>query len=369
MTDVAPSSSSPVETLLDGEPYGLSAAQKPAVLLPILTELTRHHYRNCEPYRRIVDAMFGGLRPAYGSFADLPFVPVSLFKEMELRSIPPESVFRVLTSSGTTGQAVSRVFLDQRTSARQAKALVRIMQHFLGKQRLPMVILDHPEVVKSRESFSARGAGILGLMQFGRQPIYAFRSDMSFDVDAVEKYLRAHEGQPVLFFGFTFMVWQHGVTALQALERRLPKTKGILIHSGGWKKLESARVDAATFNAAAGEFLGLERVINFYGMVEQVGSVFFENELGCLHTPAFAEVIVRDPFTLQPLPAGRRGLIQVISVLPESYPGHSLLTEDLGEWVGADEPAAGIPGRFFRVQGRAPRSEIRGCSDTYAAQP
>jgi hypothetical protein len=188
---------------------------------------------------------------------------------------------------------------------------------------------------------------------------------MTFDVEAVENYLLAHRGQPVLFFGFTFMVWQHGVVALQALNRKLPMTRGILIHSGGWKKLESARVDAATFNIAAREALGVERVINFYGMVEQVGSVFFENDLGCLHTPVFADVIVRDPFTLQPLPAGQRGLIQVISVLPQSYPGHSLLTEDIGEWVGADQANAGMPGRFFRVHGRAPRSEVRGCSDTY----
>jgi hypothetical protein len=107
-------------------------------------------------------------------------------------------------------------------------------------------------------------------------------------------------------------------------------------------------------------------VINFYGMVEQVGSVFFENQLGQLHTPVFAEVIVRDPHTLRPLPAGRRGILQVLSILPKSYPGHSLLTEDLGSWTGLDETAAGMPGRFFNVVGRAPQSEVRGCSDTYA---
>ncbi len=353
------------ESLLDGEPYGLAAPDKAAALLPALTELTRHHYARCAPYRRAVDAVFGGLRAEYASLADLPFLPVSLFKEAELRSIAKEEVFRVLTSSGTTGQSVSRVFLDQATSGRQAKALVRIMQHFLGKQRLPMVILDHPDVVQNRASFSARGAGILGLMQFGRQPLYAYRSDMTFDVESVTNYLAAHRDQPVLFFGFTFMAWQHGIAALQALGQKLPRTKGILIHSGGWKKLESSRVDAATFNAAARETLGVERVLNFYGMVEQVGSVFFENAKGCLHTPVFADVIVRDPFTLQPLPPGKRGLIQVLSMLPHSYPGHSLLTEDLGECIGVDEADAGMPGRFFKVHGRAPRSEIRGCSDTY----
>ena len=354
-----------VEQLLAGPPFGMSEAEKRSVLLPALDTLTRHHYARSEVYRSVIDAAFGGLKPtAYADLEELPFIPVSLFKQFELRSIPPDEIFRVMSSSGTTGQAVSRVFLDRETAARQGKALVRIMQQFIGKERLPMVILDHPGAVQSRESFSARGAGILGLMQFGRQPVYAFRDDMSFDVEMVERYLLAHAGKPVLFFGFTFMVWQHGLAALKALGRTLPGTRGILIHSGGWKKLESARVDPAIFAAQARQWLGVERVINFYGMVEQVGSVFFENPRGALHAPTFADVIVRDPFTLKPLPSGSPGLVQVLSILPSSYPGHSLLTEDLGAWQGKDD-VEGMGGRYFHVTGRAPRSEIRGCSDTY----
>jgi len=353
-----------VDQLLAGAPYGLGGAEKQAVLLSVLGALTRSHYERCEIYRRVVDGVFGGLKERYEALADLPFIPVSLFKQFELRSVPTEEIFRVLTSSGTTGQAVSRIFLDHATAARQAKALVRIMQHFIGKDRWPMVILDHPGVIKNRESFSARGAGILGLMQFGRQPIYALKDDMSFDVELVEAYLNQQHGRPVLFFGFTFMAWLHGISALAAMDRRLISNRGVLIHSGGWKKLEAARVDAAAFNVGACERLGVERVINFYGMVEQVGSVFFENEVGALQTPVFADVIIRDPFTLRPLPAGKSGLIQVLSMLPQSYPGHSLLTEDLGEWLGEDSPG-GMAGRFFRVSGRAPRSEVRGCSDTY----
>lgn len=356
------------DSLLAGNPFGEGQVEKERALLPALDQLTRAHYATCEPYRRAVDAVFGGLKSHYPALADLPFIPVSLFKQFEMRSVPREAVFRVLTSSGTTGQAVSRIYLDRETAGRQAKALVRIMQHFIGKDRLPMIILDHPGVVKDRESFSARGAGILGLMQFGRQPVYALRDDMSFDHETVARYLESHAGRPVLFFGFTFMAWQHAITALQAAGKKLPASAGILIHSGGWKKLESARVDAGAFNAAAQATLGVERVINFYGMVEQVGSVFFENRLGCLHAPVFADVIVRDPVTLQPLPPGRQGLIQVLSLLPQSYPGHSLLTEDMGALAGLDDAAAGMAGRFFRVEGRAPRSEVRGCSDTYVQQ-
>ena len=51
--------------------------------------------------------------------------------------------------------------------------------------------------------------------------------------------------------------------------------------------------------------------------------------------------------------------------LPRSYPGHSLLTEDLGVLLGEDDCPCGRKGKYFKVTGRVPRAEVRGCSDTY----
>jgi hypothetical protein len=63
---------------------------------------------------------------------------------------------------------------------------------------------------------------------------------------------------------------------------------------------------------------------------------------------------------------GSTGLIQVLSVLPKSYPGHSLLTEDLGTILGQDDCSCGWNGKYFKVLGRIPQAELRGCSDTFA---
>ncbi len=73
---------------------------------------------------------------------------------------------------------------------------------------------------------------------------------------------------------------------------------GILVHSGGWKKLQEAAVDPDTFRRRVHAVTGVGRVINFYGMVEQVGGVYFENPIHHLHAPIFSEVIIRDPLTL-----------------------------------------------------------------------
>ena len=62
---------------------------------------------------------------------------------------------------------------------------------------------------------------------------------------------------------------------------------------------------------------------------------------------------------------GETGLIQVSSVLPRSYPGHVLLTEDEGRILGEDDCPCGRKGKYFEILGRVKRAEVRGCSDTY----
>ena len=56
-------------------------------------------------------------------------------------------------------------------------------------------------------------------------------------------------------------------------------------------------------------------------------------------------------------------MIQLLSVLPTSYPGHNILTEDLGMILGEDDCDCGKMGKRFKVFGRLKKSEIRGCSD------
>lgn len=341
--------------------YSLDQTAKQRALSTIFKLLHEHHVGHCQAYKRLAKV---SSQPD-NTLASLPYLSVRLFKEMALKSVPDRDVFRVLQSSGTTGQRPARVFLDKATSARQSKALVSIMQSFIGKQRLPMLIIDCPSVLKSQQ-FSARAAGIQGMMFFGRKPVYALNDNMSLNLAAIDQFVQEYAGQPVLLFGFTFMVWIYFVQAMQREGKRISLPYGVLIHSGGWKKLIDQQVTNETFKAGLTNTCSIHRVHNFYGMAEQVGSVFVECEAGHLHCPDIAEVITRHPRTLEPSPIGVEGIIQVLSALPTSYPGFSLLTEDLGIVLGIDDCSCQRKGKYFRVQGRIPQSEVRGCSDTFS---
>jgi len=360
-----PSNSDPAE-LLSAPPFGVARDDKRRALTEALNALTTLHRERCEPYARALRVMHPSGAPA-ASPEDVPFLPVTVFKTHTLRSVPEAEVFKVLTSSGTTGQVPSRIYLDRDTATRQTRALAHIMTSVLGPQRLPMVLIDTKSVFQNRQSFSARGAGLLGMANFGRDHFYALDDEMRLDEAGLAAFLEKYSGKPLLVFGFTFMIWLYFLRAAERMKADL--SQATLIHSGGWKKLADQAVDNPRFKAALRDATGLARVYNFYGMVEQVGSVFVECDAGVLHAPSFADVIARDVRTLEPAPFGVEGVLQVVSVLPTSYPGHSLLTEDLGTVLGEDDCACGRKGRYFAVRGRVARSEVRGCSDTHAPSP
>ena len=109
-----------------------------------------------------------------------------------------------------------------------------------------------------------------------------------------------------------------------------------IIHIGGWKKLEDLKISPKRLVSQCREIFGVEGgdVVDFYGFTEQAGMIYPTCEAGQRHVPVWGEVIVRDQMSLKPLPPGKEGLLQFVSPIQTSYPGHSVLTEDVGFIVG-----------------------------------
>lgn len=350
-----------LKQIMQLEPTQVTQAEKSRRLLTVLNCLHQHHQNHCQIYKNICVA--NQQQGPANSLEELPYLAVRLFKQLELRSIEPEQTFKVLQSSGTTSQTPAQVFLDKDTSSRQSKTLVSILQRTIGKQRLPMLIIDSPSIVKDPK-FSARAAGIQGLAFFGRDHCYALDDNMQLNWPVIEEFASKYADKPVLIFGFTFMLWAYFVQALKAQNKQLNFEQGIVLHSGGWKKLEQQQVDNATFKAEIKHTIGAHKVHNFYGMAEQVGTIFVECSHGHLHAPLLADAIVRNPYDLSVCAIGEQGIIQVLSALPTSYPGFSLLTEDLGRITAIDTCPCGHLGKTIAIDGRLPKTEVRGCSDT-----
>lgn len=360
-----------VDNLIRGPQYAMRQADKDAVLLPLLRDLCCDMAARCPPYARFLKR--SGSDPAnWQIHADIPPLPVAMFKRFRLAGVPPEMIVRELRSSTTTGREPSRIFVDKTTAFRQARALVSTLKEHLGPQRRPMLVLDVPQSVAGGAGLAARGAAIRGLENFASETVFAMHgpstSEIEPDWDCISNFLAAHADTPLLLFGFTFLVWSQFAVEAERRGLRFAVPEAVLLHSGGWKKLSAEAVSKAEFNARTAAILGCkaERILDFYGMVEQVGTVFVDCEAGHKHAPAFADVILRRPYTLAPVLPGETGIVEVLSVLPTSYPGQATITEDRGTLLGVDDCPCGRLGKYFRLEGRIEQAEVRGCSDVLA---
>ena len=370
-----------IEQFYELEPYALNREEKSRLLKDELLALTRLHQEACAPYARFLDAI-GFDEKTVSSPSDIPFFPVRLFKEIDLLSIPRENVFKTMTSSGTTGQAVSKIYVDKETAMSQQKVLLKILGDYWGKKRLPMLVIDSAATVKNRQQFTARGAAIIGLQVAAREIVYSLNEDMTLNIPAVKAFLEKYSGQRFIIFGFTSLVWMHFYQVFEKQEtvrfssesgeeielriKNYDLSEAFLMTGGGWKKLVSESVSQDLFKKKITDVLGIRHFLDHYGMVEQTGCIYAECECGHLHASIYSDVFIRDPKDFSLMKNGEKGIIQTVSVLPHSYPGHSLLTEDEGRILGEDDCPCGRKGKYIEICGRLKSAELRGCSDTYA---
>jgi hypothetical protein len=360
-----------IDALIRGPQYAARQAEKDAVLTSILRELCPEIGRHCPPYGRFLQRL-GKPSADWRNVSDVPPLPVSMFKQFLLTAVPPEKIIRELHSSSTTGQEPSRIAIDKTTAFRQTRALASILKEHLGGHRRPYLVLDAEESAATGDTLTARGAAIRGVGNFATETVFGMDKksdgDLAADWPRIEDFFSRYSQEPVLLFGFTYMVWTSFVEEAERHKVKFQASKTQLLHSGGWKKLASQAVSKEEFTRRTSGVLGCVpgSILDFYGMVEQVGTVFVDCQSGNKHAPAFADVVIRRPNTLEPVKTGETGIIEVVSVLPTSYPGQALITDDQGVLMGVDDCPCGRMGNYFRFTKRIEQAEARGCGDTFA---
>ena len=174
-----------------------------------------------------------------------------------------------------------------------------------------------------------------------------------FEFDHLHKALIAATrlGQPVALCGTAFS-FVHLLDAWADLPPlRLPKASWVL-ETGGFKS-RSREIAKTDLYRQLGHLLTVpdRSIWNEYGMSELSSQAYARGTKGLHQTPPWARVLVVDPATGREVRIGHQGLIRwfdlanIDSIL-------ALQTLDLAERTP----------RGFRILGRLPRTEARGCS-------
>ena len=357
------------DELLELAPYDGSEHSNDLFMIALREEII-FHYEHNEMYRRFCDRK---RFDPYSKFTieEIPPVSVSVFKELgfKLNSVPKEDLTLALQSSATSG-IPSTIVVDKETAKRQAKAMIKVVGEFIGKERKPFLIMDIDPRSSYRKLLGARFAAVTGYLRFANKTGYFLKADENgvsyFDVEGIQDFVsKLDPAKPVVVFGFTYILYQN---VLQSIEKsgvkiQLPQGSKI-IHIGGWKKLESEKISKELFNDRLSACFGIQPsdVIDIYGFTEQMGLNYPDCECGWKHTSTYVRVLVRDTVTREILPPGQEGLLEFVTPIPHSYPGNAVLTDDIGV-IDAGTCIDGRCGTRFKIVGRMKKAEVRGCGD------
>ena len=351
-----------INTLEQSAVFGFDKRKKNKFFLEQMKTLNLHHYKFCNAYKKIIKNLKFNIKNK-NNLEEFPMLPVKIFKKFDLKSVSDDQVSKKLVSSGTSGQELSKIYLDKINASNQVKVLGKIMASVLGNKRLPMLIVDKNQNSTDRLTFNAKSAAIYGFSIFGIKHSYLLNEDGEIDYNSLNHFLETYGNSKFLIFGFTSLIYENLIKKLSIKKIKNNFKNGILIHGGGWKKMEKIKISNKIFKKKLLDKITLKTIHNYYGLVEQTGSVFVESKkCGYFHASIFSNIFIRDnEFNI--VPNRKKGLIQLMSLLPTSYPGHNILTEDIGEIIGEDNCKCGLKGKYFLVHGRAKEAEVRGCSD------
>jgi hypothetical protein len=362
------------KAILSLKPHSLNKIKKEKIFKKALIENFNHHYKNCRLYKNFCDKK-GWSKQSNKNFnlEDFPYLPVEIFKNITLSSISKKNIVKTLKSSATSSQTPSKIIIDNLTRKRQIHSLVWLLSSRLGKKRKRFVVMDiDPKDYKiQNKEMTARSAAIRGFLNASSSHDFCmdedFKGEINLKINKLIKILKNAEkkSEDLIIFGYTYMLFIHVAKKLEKIGIKFNLPNASLLHIGGWKKLYDQSTDKKTFNKTLSKVFGLKKtnIIDCYGFTEQLGIVYLDDKDGLKRTSEISELIVRNPNTLRPCKDGEEGLLQFITPLPMSYPGNSILTDDIGKIISRKTNKNGKEGIAFQITGRRRKAEIRGCGD------
>ncbi len=329
-------------------------------------ELFALQFAHNPPYRRICEARNQTPQNIF-DWPEIPTVPTSAFKELELTSLPRSERIRVFYSSGTTEHRPSRHYHNRESMALYESSL----SPWFLKHMLPAADrgADFQFVALTPPASQAPNSSLVHMFEvicqkFGRDRfIFAgiVNSENGWNLK-IEDILKSFDqaiasNRPVVVLGTAFS-FVHLLDALEesGVQPQLP-TGSRVLETGGYKG-KSRTLPKTELHEKMERMLGIPNscIVSEYGMSElssqaydRVASVSSADRI--FHFPPWARAQVISPETGREVGEGETGLLRIFD-LANARSVMAIQTEDL-----AIRRHDG-----FELIGRAALAEPRGCS-------
>lgn len=347
-----------------------------------MRENCRFQYKNCPPYRRL--CRYFGFCPGSLKTAEelgrLPFIPTVNFKRRRLFSIPEKKMVLQATSSGTSGR-VSRIGFALGDLWCGLKMVLRIgsWRGVFSIRPAHYIVMGYKPHRGNQTAVTKTAFGAT-LFSPALSRTYALKYNESKqryepDLEGVIRALQKFSGGrkpagifspavfPVRFMGFPSYTY----FLLRQMEERgiflkLKKGSRIML-GGGWKQFYKEQVEKEELYRLAKKVLDVdeENIIEFFGAVEHP-ILYCDCERHHFHVPVYSRVLIRDADTLEPLPMGQMGLVNLLTPMVKATPILSVMTDDLGVLHPGSECGCGLTAPYLEVIGRVGLKDIKTCA-------
>jgi hypothetical protein len=312
-------------------------------------ELFAWQFRQVPSYRRLCVAR--GFTPkTFSTWLEIPAVPQQLFKRQDLYAHGNQRTDCVYETSGTTTGKPGRQFLWQddiyRAVSNEGARRAGLLK---GNLQLHFIVPSPKDAPRS--SLSAMFGFWQRAQRLSGKCFWA--SKESFDFDGLREVLRTliKQGRPVGLSGTAFSFVHFLDQGSTSVSWRLPQGSWLL-ETGGFKG-RSREIPKAELYREMSRCFGVPdaAIWNEYGMSELSSQAYARGSSGLHFAPPWARVTICDPASRREVRVGRQGLVKWID-LANTDSVFALQTLDLAERTRSG----------FRLIGRLPRTEPRGCS-------
>lgn len=339
------------------------------IFLKAVRENCEFHYHHCPEYKKILDSMnfSPDVLKTYEDIAKIPPIPTLFLKKHKIFSMPPKRIFLTATSSGTSGK-FSEIGFDL---GGLLNGLNMVLKIFKWREILTM----HPShyIILGYRPHKGNNTAVtktaLGYTFFSPALSRTFAlkykdgkysPDLEGIISAIKKYEHSRFGVRLIGFpSYTYFVMR--LMDERGLHVMLPKRSKIML-GGGWKQFYKERVDKQEFYTLAKKTLGIdeENIVESFGAAEHP-ILYCDCKQHHFHIPAYSRVIIRDVNTLEPVPVGSAGLVNLITPMVKATPILSVMTDDLGI-IHNDGCSCGIDSPYLEIIGRVGVKDIKTCA-------
>ncbi len=340
------------------------------LFLDAVRENCAHHYANCPAYRTMLEKLqfTPDALVKYSDLKKLPFLPTVLFKKHRLYSCPEWQMPIKATSSGTRGQ-MSRIGLDTGSLLCGLRMVLRIAKwRGLLSPRLTNYIILGYKPQKGNDMAVMKTAFGSTFLAPALHRTYAlkyengeYKPDLEGVIEAVQQYCGSNH--PVRFMGFpSYTYFMLRTMDERGIRLTLPEHSKIML-GGGWKQFYAEQVDKKTLYALVKKVLGVEEenIVEFFGAAEHP-ILYCDCPNHHFHVPAYSRVIIRNIQTLEPVPNGTPGLVNLITPMVAATPITSIMTDDLGILHDGEQCGCGLQSPYLEILGRVGMRDIKTCA-------